>query len=266
MSINMKLYELLNLVKFDDVFSDILSHVPEVENQRARFLSVFDTLRSITSEKESNIVIDVFEKDYLGEGVHNILINADDTRSSDIWANLLAGHIRREPICNRSDKSSKITHEMIVADLLWQLVAYGFPEDSKMLSGYLLNNRRFPESTQTERIEEICSYLEIHKVSDIIVDEIRKFNKANNITWIANITPYSLPLNKASYDMICFLDDFMWFNNETKTFLIISASEGYEEEVAKIEEFANSMLKNPSVVYGRPKLPGIEVMTIFITE
>ncbi len=46
-----------------------------------------------------------------------------------------------------------------------------------------------------------------------------------NIAWIANITPYSLPRDKVAYDMICSLDDFMWFNNETKTFLIISASE-----------------------------------------
>lgn len=66
--------------------------------------------------------------------------------------------------------------------------------------------------------------------------------------------------------MNCFLDDFMWFNNETKTFLIISASEGYVNEVCKIEEFANNMLKNPTISYGKPMLPGIEVMAIFITE
>ena len=262
----MILHELLNQVKFDDVFSDILSHVPEVENQRARFLSAFDTLRSIPPAKESKIVIDVFEKDYLGEGVHNIWINADDTRSSGIWGSLLAGHIRLESTFNRPDECRKITNEMIVADLLWQLIAYGFPEESKALSGYLLNNRRFPESTQAERIEEISSYLEIHKAPDIIRDEMRKSNKANNIAWIANITPYSLPPNRASYDMICFLDDFMWFNNETKTILIISASEGYEGEVDKIEEFANSMLKNPAITHGKPILPGIEVMAIFITE
>lgn len=266
MSIDMTLHKLLNQVEFDKLFSDILSHVPEVENQRARFLSAFDTLRSITSKMESNIVIDVFEKDYLGKGVHDIWIHSDDTRSSGIWESLLAGHIRLESTFNRPDKCRKITNEMIVADLLWQLVAYGFPEESKVLSGYLLNNRRFQESTQAERIEEISSYLEIHNVADIIRDEIRKFNKANNIAWLANITPYSLPLNKASYDMISFLDDFMWFNNETKTILIISASEGYEGTVDKIEAFANSMLKNPAITHGKPILPGIEVMAIFITE
>lgn len=261
----MTLQELLNLVKFDEVFFDILSHVPEVENQRARFLSAFDTLRSITPARESNVVIEVLEKDYLGDGVHDIWIDVTNTRGSNIWESLLSGHIRLESTFNRPDKCCKITNEMIVADLLWQLVAYGFPEESKALSGYLLN-RRFSASTQVERIEEISSYLEIHNVADRIRDEIRKFNKTNNIAWIANITPYSLPLNKASYDMVCFLDDFMWFNNETKTILIISASEGYEEEVAKIEEFANCMLKNPSVVYGRPSLPGIDIMAIFITE
>lgn len=266
MSINMELYELLKLVKFDDVFSDILSHVPNVENQRARFKSAFDILCSVIPAKKTKTVIEVLERDYLGEGVHDLWVNATCAPDSSLWENVLAGHIRMEQVFNRPDTNRKIANEMIVADLLWQLVAYGFPEDSKVLSGYLLNNRRFSESTQTERIEEIRSYLEIHKVSDIIGDEIRKFDKANNIAWIANITPYSLPLNKASYDIICFLDDFMWFNNETKTTLIISASEGYENEVSEIEKFANSMLKNPTMVHGKPTLPGIEVMTIFITE
>lgn len=266
MSIDMKLYELLNQVKFDEVFTDILRHVPEVENQRARFLSAFETLRSVSPAKEAETVIEVDERDYLGEGVHDLWINASVSRDSDLWKSLLAGQIKLCPTFGRLDEEWEITDEMIVADLLWQLVALGFPEKSPALSGYLLNNRRFPESTQAQRIEEIHCYLDIHKVSDITWDEIRKFNKANNIAWIANMTSYSLPLNKASYDMNCFLDDFMWFNNETKTILIISASKGYEEEVAKIEEFANSMLKNPLVVYGRPKLPGIEVLAIFITE
>lgn len=266
MNIEMRLHELLNQVEFDKVFSDILSHVPEVENQRARFLSAFDILCSVIPAKKTETVIEVLERDYLGEGVHDLWVNATCAPDSSLWENVLAGHIRMEQVFNRPDTNRKIANEMIVADLLWQLVAYGFLEDSKVLSGYLLINRRFPESTQTERIEEIRSYIEIHKVSDIIGDEIRKLNKANNIAWIANITSYSLPLNKASYHIICFLDDFMWFNNETETILIISASEGYEEEVAKIEEFANSMLKNPSVVYGKPKLPGIDIMAIFITE
>lgn len=266
MSIDMKLYELLNQVKFDEVFTDILCHVPEVENQRTRFLSAFDALRSVTPAKETETVIEVHERDFLGEGVHDLWVNATCAPNSNLWGNLLAGHIRRIPIFNRHDANRRITDEMIVADLLWQLIAYGFPEEPTALSGYLLNNRRFPESTQAERIEEIRSYLDIHKVSYTIWDEIQKFNKANNIAWIANITPYPLPLNKASYDMTCFLDDFMWFNNETKTILIISASEGYENEVSKIEEFAYSMLKNPTIAYGTSTLPGIEVLTIFITE
>ena len=265
MSIDMKLFELLNLVKFDDVFSDILSHVPEVEKQRARFKSAFDILCSVIPAKKSEIVIEVLERDYLGEGTHDLWINTSVSQDSNLWGNLLAGHIKLCDLFNRPIGSCKISNEMIVADLLWQLVSYGFPKESEALSGYLFNIRRYPDSTQEERIEEIRSYLEIHKVSDIIGDEIRKFNKANNIAWIANITPYSLPLNKASYDMNCFLDDFMWFNNETKTVLIISASEDYEGEVDKIKEFTNSMLKNPTIAYGKPMLPGIEVMVIFIS-
>lgn len=266
MSIDMTLHKLLNQVDFDKVFSDILSHVPNVENQIARFKSAFDILCSVIPAKKTETVIEVLERGYLGEGVHDIWINADDIRSSGIWESLLAGHIRLESTFNRPDKCRKITNEMIVADLLWQLVSFGFPKISSALSGYLLNNRRFPQSAQAERIEEIRCYLEFHKVPDITWDEIRKFNNANNIAWIANITPYSLPHNKASYDINCFLDDFMWFNNETKTFLIISASEGYENEVCKIEEFAIKMLKNPTIAYGKPLLPGIEILAIFITE
>lgn len=80
------------------------------------------------------------------------------------------------------------------------------------------------------------------------------------------MTSYTLPREKAAYDLNCFLDDFMWFNDETTTIVMISASVGFEVEVVKIEEFANSMLKNPKVVYGTAQLPGIEVMAVFITE
>ncbi|WP_301198428.1 hypothetical protein [Bacteroides acidifaciens] len=262
----MKLHELLNQVEFDNVFSDILSHVPEVENQRARFKSAFDILCSVRPAKKSETVIEVLERDYLGEGTHDLWINANCARDSDLWESLLAGQIELCSTLVRLDEKCKITDEMIVADLLWQLVALGFPEKSAILSGYLLNNRRFPESTKAERIEEICSYIDNHHVTGISHEGICKYLTAKNVSWIADITSYSLPKDKAAYDITCFLDDFMWFNNETKTILIISASEGYEEEVAKIEEFANSMLKNPLVVYGRPKLPGIEVLAIFITE
>ena len=268
MNIDMKLHELINQVEFDKVFSDILSHVPEVENQRARFklLSILYALCSVIPAKKTETVIEVIERDYLGEGAHDLWVNATCARDSDLWKNLLAGKIELCSTFVRLDEKCKITDEMIVADLLWQLVACGFPEDSKVLSGYLLNNRRFPESTQAERIEEICSYIDYHHVTGISHEQNRKYLTAKNVSWIADITSYSLPKDKAAYDITCFLDDFMWFNNETKTILIISASEGYEEEVAKIEEFANCMLKNPSVVYGRPKLPGIDIMAIFITE
>lgn len=33
--------------------------------------------------------------------------------------------------------------------------------------------------------------------------------------------------------MICFLDHFIWFNNETKTILIISASEAMKTKCVK---------------------------------
>lgn len=266
MNIDMKLHELLNQVEFDKVFSDILSTLPEVENQRPRFLSAFETLRSVTPAKETETVIEFHEKDYLGRGVHDLWINASVWRDSDLWESLLAGQIQLYSTFGRLDEKCKITDEMIVADLLWQLVSFDFPEKTVALSGYLLNNRRFPESTQMERIEEICSYIDIHQVTEISAEDMNLYRDAKNIAWIANMTPYSLPRNKASYDMNCFLDDFIWFNNETKTNLIISASEGYESEVCKIEEFAKDMLKNPTVAYGKPLVPGIGVMAIFITE
>lgn len=262
----MNLYQLIHKVSFGDVFSDILLHVPDVENKRDRFLSAFKTLRAVSPAKATDTVIEVHEMDYLGDGVLDLWINTSVSGDSNLWKSLLAGQIKLCPTFGRLDEKSKITDDMIVADLLWQLVAFGYPYESPALCGYLLNNRRSPETTQAERIEEIRSYLILHKVSDIILEEIGKFDKANNIAWIVNMTPYSLPHNKASYDMNCFLDDFMWFNNETKTFLIISASEGYVNEVCKIEEFANNMLKDPTISYGKPMLPGIEVMAIFITE
>lgn len=261
----MTLYQLINKVSFEDVFSDLLRHVPEVENIRHRFLLAFETLRSIKPSKNGCVEIEVNDKDYLGMGVHDIWVNASDCKVN-IWEGLLAAPINRGRIFNRSSVVEKITDEQITADILWHLVAYGYPEESTALSGYLLNNRRFPESTQAERREEICSYIDNNHVMGICHEQIRKYLTAKNVSWIADITSYSLPHDKAAYDMTCFLDDFMWFNNETKTILIISASEGYEGEVDKIEEFANDMLKNPTIVYGKPILPGIEVMAIFITE
>lgn len=262
----MTLHNLLNRVDFDKIFSDIIIHVPEVENQRARFLRAFETMRSVTPAKETETIIEVHEKDYSGEGVHDLWVNASNTADSNIWENLLAGRIKLVSTSNRPDAYCKITNERIVANLLWQLVAYGFPEESTALTGYLLNNRRFPDSSQLERIDEICSYIDLHLVSRLSHQDIYQYGDVGNISWIVNMTPYSLPRDKAAYDMICFLDDFMWFNNETKTILIISASEGYENEVLKIEEFSNNMLKIPTILHGNPLLPGIEVMAIFITE
>lgn len=261
----MTLYQLIHKVSFEDIFSDLLRHVQEVENIRSRFSLAFETLRSIKPRKNSCIEIEVNGKDYLGMGVHDIWVNVSDFKAN-IWESLLAATINRSRIFNRSNVGEKITDEQIAADILWHLVAYGYPEESPALAGCLFNNRRFPTSTQAERLEEICSYIDNHHVKGISHEEICKYLTAKNVSWIADITSYSLPKDKAAYDITCSLDDYMWFNNETKTVLIISASEGYDEEVTKIEEFANSMLKNPSVVYGRPKLPGIDIMAIFITE
>lgn len=266
MNIDMKLYELLSQVKFDDVFSDIIRHESEAKNQRAWFLSAFETLCSVTPAKETETVIEVHEQEYLGEGIHDIWINASNTADSNLWENLLAGRIKLVSTSNRPDAYCKITNDRIVADLLWQLVAYGFPEEATALTGYLLNNRRSPDSSQLERIDEICSYIDLHLVSGLSHQDIYQYRDVGNIAWLVNITPYSLPRDKAAYDMICFLDDFMWFNNEIKSILIISASEGYDNEVSKIEDFSNNMLKMPTILHGIPLLPGIEVMAIFITE
>ena len=265
MNTDMTLYDILNKVEFDKVFSDILRHVPEAEGKRPQFILAFESLRSFNPCKYTRCVIEAHEKDYLGEGVHDLWIEASAI-GHNIGESLLASRIQCEPMFNRPDAVRKITDEMIVADLLWQLVAYGFPKESAILSGFILNNRRWPESTESERIEEICSYIDIHRVSALSHGDLQKYSEAKNIAWVCNITPYSLPRANASYDMICFLDDYMWFNKETKTVLIISSSEGYEKEVGEIEEFAYNVLKNPTIVHGKPMLPGIEIMAIFITE
>ena len=59
MSIDMTLHKLLNQVKFDKVFSDILCNVPEVEDKKVRFRLAFDTLLSVTPARESDVVIEV---------------------------------------------------------------------------------------------------------------------------------------------------------------------------------------------------------------
>lgn len=175
MSIDMRLSELLNQVKFDEVFTDILRHVPKVENQRTRFLSAFETLRSVSPAKETETVIEVHERDYLGEGVYDLWVNAICAPNSKLWENLLAGRIRLNPVFNRSSVVEKITDEQITADILLHLVAYGYPEESLALFGYLLNNRRFQASTQAERLEEICSYIDNHHVMGICHEQIRKY-------------------------------------------------------------------------------------------
>ena len=167
---------------------------------------------------------------------------------------------------NNPNPGIEISDANIVAELLWQIVAYGFPNKSAALSGYILHNHRNPDSEQSERIEEIYSYIDVCNISGISNEVIRRYSCAKNIAWISNMTSYTLPRAKVAYDLNCFLDDYMWFNDETKTLLMISASEGYEGEVGKIEEFAYSMLKNPTIVYGQAMLPGIGIMAVFITE
>lgn len=261
----MKLYQIIGKVKFDDVFNDIVSHIPEVADKKDQFSLAFETLRSIKPCKDICITIQVNDKDYLGKGVHDIWVNASDF-NTNIWGCLVAATINRCRILESDKTREKITDEQVVVDLLWHLVGLGYPEKSLALNGYIFNNCRWPDTTKETRIEEICSYIDIHGVSGICHDDIRKYTNARNISWIADMTSYSLPKDKAAYDLNCCLDDFMWFNEETKTYVIISASPGYESEVNKIEEFVNNMMRNPTILYGTPKLPGIEVMAVFITE
>lgn len=261
----MTLHQLLHNVSFDNVFSEIILYFPEMENHKARFLLAFDTLLSITPAESSLTVIEAQDRSYLGSGVRNLWINANADKFN-MWSDLLAGEIKWSYMFNKPDPDVNISDESIIAELLWQLVAYGFPEKSVALSGYILHDNRHPDSTQYERIKEICSYIELRQVSGISHEDIKKYRDAKNISWISNLTSYTLPREKAAYDLNCFLDDFMWFNDETKTIVMISASAGYGDEADKIEEFANKMLKNPTVVYGTALLPGIEVMAVFITE
>lgn len=261
----MKLYQILRKVKFDDVFNDIVSHIPEVADKKDQFSRAFETLHSIEPRKDGCVEIQVNDKDYLGKGVHDIWVNAPDF-NTNMWESLAAAFINRCRIFESIKDHEKITDEQVVADLLWHLVANGYPEESPALTGYIFNNCRWPDTTKSERIEEICSYIDIHKVSGISHEDVRKYQNAKNISWIGDMTSYSLPKDNAAYDLNCCMDDFIWFNEETKTYVIISSSPGYESEVYKIEEFVNSMMRNPTILYGTPKLPGIEVMAVFITE
>lgn len=167
----MTLYHLLHNVSFDNVFSNILHHVPAVENKRDLFLKAFDTLRVVTPEKVSKTVIDIREKNYLGDGVQDLWIESS-ADWSNIWQNLLAGQLKRSFMFDKP--TTDISDESIVSELLWQLVAYGYPEESAALSGYILNNHRSPDSTQKERIEEICSYIDIRQVTGISQEDINQ--------------------------------------------------------------------------------------------
>lgn len=69
----MILHQLLHKVSFDNVFSDILLHVSEVENHKARFLLAFETLRSIAPAKRSRTLIEVQDRSYLEEGIQDLL-------------------------------------------------------------------------------------------------------------------------------------------------------------------------------------------------
>lgn len=131
------------------------------------------------------------------------------------------------------------------------------------------NKRQFQRLRQLRQyvcVNEIVRYLELHEVSGILPDNIRAYRDAKNIDVVCNVTPATLSPNKSVFDMICFLDDYMWFNNETRTIVIISTWAKYKNKIHEIEEFINRMMKNPTILYGKPILPGIEVMVVFITE
>lgn len=106
----MTLYQLIHKISFEDVFSDILRYVPEVGNIRARFSLAFETLRSIRSGKNGRVEIEVYDKDYLGMGAHDIWFNASDFKAN-IWESFLAATINRGRIFNRSNVGEKITDE-----------------------------------------------------------------------------------------------------------------------------------------------------------
>lgn len=194
----MILYDIIKKVTFDNVFSDILRHVPEVECKRAQFNSAFESLRTLKPAKDICLKIYTERKEYPGEGVHSLWVDGPFT-GSNFDESLLAGNIRWDPLFKSPDAAGKINDEKIIAGLSYS-------------------------------------------------------------------THYSVPRTNAARDIICFRDDNMWFNRETRTLLIVSFSEDYENEVCEIMDFANSMLKNPTIAFGKPILPGIEVSAIFITE
>lgn len=261
----MTLHNLINKVRFDDVFADMLHHVPEIKNKRDVFRTIYNKLRLSNPGKGDNIVIEPAFISWLGDGVHDIYINANSC-DKVVLSDLLAGQINERGVSSSENLYSSISDEQIVADCLWHLVASGYPKDSAALSGYILNNSRRHYLSTVEVFEEIYSYLDLYKVTGYPREEVMTYKHAQNTAIIGDITPYSLPIEKSSYYMICFLDDYMWFNNETKTFFIISASEDYQSEVIVVKDFINSMMKNPTLFYGKPLLPGIDIKAIFITQ
>ena len=131
------------------------------------------------------------------------------------------------------------------------------------------NKRQFQRLRQLRQhvyIDGICRYFELHKVSVVPPHYIWAYKDAKNIEAVCSVAPATLPPGKSSFDMVCFLDDSMWFNKETKTIVVISASDGYGSEVGEITGFVNSMMVNPTIFYGCPLVPGVEVMAVFITE
>ncbi|MDE5687582.1 MAG: hypothetical protein K2I18_03030 [Paramuribaculum sp.] len=235
--------------------------------------------------------VSVTDLSYIGEGVHSTGINAAYYSDRDLLRTLVARQITRSDIFGRTPDEQILSDVQIVADCLWEFIAFGFVDDIVSDAGAYLEKycyrRRLNYSLKYERetrhlgrrstdepnrlyrcarIEETCSYIDKYKVTGITGKELWTYKEVKNFKDVDFVTPYTLPQSAAAYQLNCCLDDNMWFNDETKTIVIISASRGYEQQVCEIKDFIHAHLKNPMILYGKNKLRGIVMKAIFITE
>lgn len=287
----MTLHELFQKLAFDEVFDEIKRYVPEIEPLHEDLLSAYSILKTTPPGEDDDETVSVTDLSYLGKGVHSTGINAAYYSDRDLLRTLVARQIKRSDSCGRTDDGQMLSNVQIAADCLWEFTAFGFADEAVSDAGTFLEKycyrKRLNYSLKYERetrhlgrtsvdelnrlyryarIEEICSYIDRYKVSGITDKEIWSYKCVKNIKDVDFVTSYTLPRSAAAYQLNCCLDDNMWFNDETKTIVIISASQGYEQQVSEIEEFIHAHLKNPTILYGRNKLRGIVMKAIFITE
>ena len=220
----MNLFQLLKNVNFDQVFSEILQFVPDIAFIRDKFMHMCEFLCIIPPDKKETIMVDVFEENYLGEGVINVRLLATEKNISNLSDfGLIKDMVFPLYFSHSSIPPTPITR--IIASIIWNLVAM-------------------------EGMSDISLQNEIHDCEEVA-------------EMIYRVTGFNSPLDKAAYKIICILDDYMW-RDEDRTIVYLYSSPGYEQEVEKITEFIMGMIRKPTIVYGTNSLRGIAMKAYFL--